>query len=296
MSTKLYNVYKLPQNIDLAKLFKIVEVLKSKIYQAQKKQLNQDILELAISMYDHKQYYPTALFYSPKTDMSKEKISVLNLAQKFLIEKQKHQIKENKMDNYYFHINFFFYKNQIYTQARSNNETYRKIFKQVTKATDFEYYDGIDRPKGFTRQQWTQRLKTWEQVFGNDGLSVDKSRNAIKVEFNFKIDYEIYVEDYKLSLNKDIVFGKTRWKELVETIAFSKYDENEIRKKIKNHEFVTFILSKDFLETKAKILDELKEKNTSFLTIEELEKYEVEVIKEFEKPDDLSKNYRLNFF
>lgn len=164
MSTKIYNAYKLPK-MTMSQFFDMVELMKKNVHKKQLELYKKQFVENCLELYDHKTLYPNSSVVFKEYYYNNEEVSVKGIVHYMMEKNQKATKKEDKIDEFYFHVNFMFYQNRIYALTHEYpNSEYHKVFKKVSGAELYEYYDNVDHPKSITKTKWNQRGKEWDKV------------------------------------------------------------------------------------------------------------------------------------
>lgn len=289
MSIKLYNSYKLPK-MSMNQFFKMVQDLKKEVYKKQLALYKKEVVDTCLEIFDYLSLYPNSKVYLKETYFSEgDKIKAEGLVSHWLELNQKAKKKSDKMDQFYFHINFLFYKGTIYAITREYpNSTYHKVLKKIANAKLYEYWDNTDHPQGMTRSQWVARGKEWERVLGNSSWNPSESSNSVKVEFPFDIGLLRYDKASFPYPNEKTLSDLNRVKNEAEKLAVrEKYTKAW---ELDPTTIWQYMGSDEFVKRRKEIAEDLFKKLKT-PSAQELFFNEVEITKNVDKDDKLNPFY-----
>lgn len=220
MSIKIYNAFKIP-NMTTEELFHRISLLKEEVKNQQLKFLKNEINKKCLKLFDHATIYPDTLVVFDKIsyEPSYQK-EVMSIVLEELELKQKIAKKNDKIDDFFFRANFYYYDNNIYVTThqmpqRNYDSAIPKVFKD---AESFEYFNNTDHPKNLTQKQWNQRNKEWQQVLGSNY----RSSNCLEVNCWLQFPYDTY-ELKPIKLSKTLLENPNRVKEMAVSVVQRRY-------------------------------------------------------------------------
>lgn len=207
MSTKLYEAYKLPK-MEMNQFFSMVEKIKAEVNDLQLKIYKQSFIARALLIYDFKTIHPDAkVVYEKKSEdysYRSEEMTGRGIMTSVMELEWRLAKRKDKMNMFYFHVDFMFYRGRIYAIPRTMNSDYTKIFKKHAKAEEYGYWNNTDHPEELTQAQWNAREKEWNKVFGDSNWDASKAKNSLKLSCELDIGLQGWLQ-HTYDLPKDIL-------------------------------------------------------------------------------------------
>lgn len=264
MSTKLYDAYKLKAPIQ--DVFKLSKKIRKSFNLALQKKYQADVLLLCLEIYDWLTYFKTTTVYCKNINKS-ENVSLFRLVHELLIHDEAQYRAANKLPTYYAHANLYEYNNELFATVRSRDHQFQDVFKKITAAQDFGYWNNTDQPDGISRKNWKNREVIWNRVFGNSEWDIDNAQNALKVQCEIQIfKYEIFARFKHAPPISSLLGNPQRGCQIARHLTDSEFDFTNL----KTHEIMQMISSKEYKIKLSKNLKKVQRRLSQEVSYEQL--------------------------